>query len=152
MHPHVGRCGVVGHLFEQLCALHTLPVDVVVVVDHAECHEVIVAFGIAHEHRKVGQPVGIFGVFHGDEHRLVLRLRVLDGAFPLSQDDVLGCLLRHQAGDDAGNENHDDDAVEHLVVKKKFPRCHLQSQSHHYHGDGACRMGGGEAEHQVPRL
>ena len=112
----------------------------------------MVALRIAHEQGEVGEAVGILGIFHGDEHRLVLHPGVLLWLLLLGQDDMLGGIFRHEAGDDAGEEDHDDDAVEHLVAEEILARGYLDAQSHHHHGDGSGSMGGGEAKHQVASL
>ena len=57
--------------------------------------------------------------------------------------------FRDEGGDDAREEDHDDDTVEHAFVDQGCAIGSLEIHADHHHGDGTGGMGGGKAEHQV---
>ena len=62
---------------------------------------------------------------------------------------LLCSVFSHQAADDTGDEDHDDDTVENLVGHQVLSGSHFEFHAHHDHGDGTGRMGAGQSEHHV---
>ena len=58
-------------------------------------------------------------------------------------------MLRHHRRNDACDENHDDNTIQHLVVHQIHPWGHFQLHTHHHHGNGTGSMGTSQSEHHI---
>ena len=65
------------------------------------------------------------------------------------QDNLLGGMLGHQRRYDARDKNHDDHAVQYLVVHQILAGADFQAHAYHDHGDGSGGMGTRQSEHHV---
>ena len=150
---HVGGSRQLSAVVEELAPLFLVVAHILVLIHHVEAGEAAVELGVPHQERQVDEVVGIFGVFHGYEHLAVVRLPFVSGTghVLVAQDDALCRPVGEQGGDDAGDEDHDDHAVEHVIVHEEDAVAHRQVHTHHHHGDAAGSMGRGEAEHHVAR-
>ena len=141
LHLHIGGAGHFDQVVEQCAALFLVGRAVLVVVYHIECHETPVQFGVTHHDGHADQSFCHIGIFHRQQYFLIVCLGLFDVLCLVGDDELAGAALRHEGADDAGEENHDDHAVEHVVVDHRMSRRHLQAHAHHHHGDTAGGMG-----------
>ena len=125
-----------------------------VVVHHVQCHQPAVQLLVAHHDGQLQQLWRYLGIFHAEHDLLVVGLAVVgsataDGRLP--ENDLLRGVLGHHGRDDAGDEYHDDHAVQHLVVHQVVAGAHLQLHAHHDHRNGTGSVGAGQSEHHVAR-
>ncbi len=75
------------------------------------------------------QTVGVLLVFHRHQYLLVVICVVLRRHQPVAERDALCRPVGDQRGDDAGEEDHDDNAVEHVLVDERTAagRAHASS-------------------------
>ena len=151
-HGHVGRCGVLCHAVEQLLSLLLMAAHVFVVVNHVQTHERCRVLGVAHHHSHVHEALGILRILHRDENLLFRQLRVfLVRYFLVAQRNLLCGLFRNHGRYDAREENHYDDAVEHVVIDERLSGRCLDVHANHQHGYGSSRVCRRQTEHHVAR-
>ena len=123
-----------------------------VVIDHVQCHHLSFQFGVAHHNGQLQQLRCDVGIFYAEQYLLIVS--ILFVVLPLrllTQDNLFRRMFRHHGADDAGDEDHDDDTVQHLVGDQKDARTDFQSHTHHHHRDSTGSMGAGQSEHHVSR-
>ena len=150
-HGYVRCAGQMPEMVQQLLSLSLVVPHIHIIIHHIQCHQIPLGAGIAHHRRHRDKVVGILRVFHRDEYLLIVNVLLQLRFLFLLQAETLRRALGNDGRDDAGEENHDDDAIQHLVTEQIPARCRLQLPSHHYHGDGTGSMGTGKTEHHVPR-
>ena len=151
LHSHVGRCRQSCKVVEQFAALALVVGCVGIVVHHVESHHRSPQFLVAHEHRQVYEPVGILGVFDRNQHLLLVLAVLVRGKFLVSERDLLRCRLGDNGRYDAGEQDHDDHAVEDGVVYHRRAVGIGEPYAHHHHRYGSGGMCRREAEHHVAR-
>ena len=122
-----------------------------VVIHHIQCHQSTIQLLVSHHDSQFQQLRSNLGVLHAEHDFLVvLRLRPLfSGLQPIGQRYLLCSMLRHHRRNDAGNENHDDNTIQHLVVHQIHPWGHFQLHTHHHHGNGTGSMSTSQSEHHI---
>ena len=143
--PHLGlhhHPGVVGHLRDVLkqapaTLLVLQPVDVV--VDHGERDDAAVQHPVAHQEGKADQVVGGRRVLQRHKDFLVVAGFFFRHGSLVLERDVLRGALGHERAEDAGHENEQHRAVEHVVVEQPLAVGKYEVVAHH---DGCKRCAG----------
>ena len=142
LHAHVRPSTILGDALQQLLALFHVAAHVLAVIDHIERHQTAIEFAVAYEQSKAHELLGKIGIAHGNEDAFVVFARhVLGGSVFVAQNNLLCGLLRSDARDDTGEENHDHHRVEHLCINQHQAVDLRQTHAHHHHGDGAGSVG-----------
>ena len=153
LHPHIASRCILRHFLQQLLPVFLIAPHVGIVINHIQRHQPSVQLRIARQYGQVDETVGILGIFHGDEHLLVIAfgIIVLTWHVFVANGDLLGSRFGHKCRYDAREENHDDDTIQNVVVHKVSTVAGADVHSHHDHGDGASSVGGSQSEHHVTR-
>ena len=148
---HVGGCGKLTAMVQQLSTLFLLVSHILVIIHHIQTNQSSVQLLVSHQEGKVHQIIGIFRILHRYENLLIACLLGIFGIRQLlvAENNLSGTPVGKHRGDDAGAEYHHHHTVQHVIVDQIGVRTHQDIHSHHHHGDTAGSMGGSESEHHV---
>ena len=148
LHSHIRPGCVATHLLEQALAFLLVGAHVLIFVHHIEGRQRSVQFLVPHQEGQIHQMVGIFGIFYGNQHVFIVLIRSLYGGHVLvAKRNLLRRMFGYQRRDDTGKQNHEHHPIEQIIIDEVDTGGCFNLHSHHHHGNGASRMGRGEAEH-----